>query len=167
MAKVIKGSNPLLSAKTRGLSDNGSTSALHAESRGSIPLDSTGKQIGDIMADLKNEMYNISHGVWKFIESLDVDELNMLRMLLSAVTEGKHTNTYNYYAGYIDRTAYSKYEVCPTCNTKHEDGDTAAFNSALQEKLTKAYGEETAKAYRTFDKQTDEVTEDIRPGNYL
>lgn len=39
--KAQRGSTPLGSIKKWGISDNGSTSALQAESRGSIPLYST------------------------------------------------------------------------------------------------------------------------------
>ena len=85
--------------------------------------------------DNTERMYDVSHGVWKLIDSLTLEQTKSLESLIMAISMMDPNTTSSYYDGFIDGVMFKKFDICPTCHVQHEESDKEPFKTAVAEKM--------------------------------
>jgi hypothetical protein len=110
-------------------------------------------KIGSIFAD--------THQLWNTIQTLDSDQIKIVSKLLGASQETR--SVISYYTGFLDGVNMERWNVCPTCQEDHEDGDMSFFEKLIIKKAGSGV-EELKPVAEEVQKNTDE---DHRVGTYL
>jgi hypothetical protein len=121
-----------------------------------------------VTKELIDKSYQFTHNVWwKLFDELDVEGLEGVKALITAVNMDDSDGAYNYYNGVIETILHTKYGICPLCKVAHDKDDYAVFENLMSTKKSTRLTEANKTAAPKLSFPSKDSKDDHRPGTYL
>ena len=76
------------------------------------------------------------HKIWELLESFDETQINNFNTLLTLIAIDDKNFVVNYVQGVVGGIQLKKYDICPTCQVKHEKNDYNHIIGSLKQNAT-------------------------------